>query len=92
MTTSCDFNPDQYLTPAQLVDRWSEHPLLKMSYVTLARRRAAGKPPEFLHAGHNDRVYYHIDAIEAYELSRNPHAINQRQSLQEHPEGDRPSA
>ena len=70
MTTS--FDRSQYLTPAELVERWKDHDLLSMSYVTLARRRAAGKEPEFIHAGHNDRVFYHIDVIEAYESSRVP--------------------
>lgn len=82
MTTS--FDRSQYLTPAELVDRWKDHPLLSMSYVTLARRRAAGKEPAFIHAGHNDRVFYQLDVIKAYELSRLPSdAIHQPEPVQE---------
>jgi hypothetical protein len=66
------FDRSQYLSPAELVDRWKDHPLLSMSYVTLARRRAAGKEPEFIHAGHNNRVFYKLDVIKAYESSRVP--------------------
>jgi hypothetical protein len=67
------FDRTRYLTPAELVERWKEHPLLSVSYVTLARRRAAGKEPAYIHAGHNDdRIFYHIDVIEAYETSRVP--------------------
>ncbi len=87
MTISCDFDPSKYLTPAQLVERWKNHPLLSMSYVTLARRRAAGKEPAFVHAGHNDRVYYNLDVIKAYELSRNPHAKPECEPVQEQQEG-----
>ena len=92
MTTSYDgFDKTQYLTPAELVGRWADTPLA-LSYVTLARRRSAGKAPEFCYAGHNDRVYYSLEAIEAYELSRGPHAPDQRQPVQERQEGERQPA
>jgi hypothetical protein len=82
MTTS--FDRSQYLTPAELVERWKDHPLLSMSYVTLARRRAAGKEPAFIHAGHNDRVFYQLDVIETYEHSCLPSdAIHQPEPVQE---------
>ena len=82
MTTS--FDRSQYLTPAELVERWKDHDLLSMSYVTLARRRAAGKEPAFIHAGHNDRVFYKLDVIKAYESTILPSdAIHQPESVQE---------
>lgn len=87
MTSYDGFDRSKFLTPAELVERWQDTPL-SISYVTLARRRAAGKEPVFCHAGHNDRVYYPLDAIEAYELARSPHAPNERQPVQEHPEGE----
>jgi hypothetical protein len=91
------FDRSQYLTPAELVSRWAEHPLFSTSYVTLARRRAAGKEPAFIHAGHNSsRVFYKLDDIIAYELAHLPHqqehAIPERQPLQERPEGEGQSA
>ena len=55
-----------------------------MSYVTLARRRAAGKEPAFIHAGHNDRVFYKLDVIKAYESTILPSdAIHQPEPVQE---------
>jgi hypothetical protein len=86
-TISSEFNPAQYLTPAQLVERWADTPLA-ISYVTLARRRAAGKGPQACYAGHNDRVYYHLDAIVAYESATKPHAKPQRLIIQERQEGE----
>ena len=86
-TTSSEFNTAQYLTPAQLVERWAGTPLA-ISYVTLARRRAAGKGPQACYAGHNDRVYYHLDAIMAYESATKPHAKSQRFTVQERSEGE----
>ena len=91
LTTSSEFNADEYLTPAQLVDRWADTPLA-ISYVTLARRRAAGKGPQACYAGHNDRVYYHLDAIVAYESATKPHAKPQRLTVQERSEGEGLSA
>ena len=85
--TSYDFDPSCYLTPAQLVERWKDSPF-PVSYVTLARWRAAGKNLEFVLAGPNNRVYYHMDAIEAFELSRNPHAPAQCKPVQEQPQGN----
>lgn len=87
MTTS--FDRSQYLTPAELVSRWSDHPLFSTSYVTLARRRAAGKEPAFIHAGHNNnRVFYKLEVIQAYEQQHLPNdAKPQREPVQEHTEG-----
>jgi hypothetical protein len=87
MTTSFDFDPSKYLTPAQLVERWKNTPLA-ISYVTLARRRSAGKGPVACYAGHNHRVYYGLETIEAYEKSLEPHAKPQRESVQERSEGE----
>ena len=56
MTSFEGFDKTRYLTPAELVSRWADTPLA-LSYVTLARRRSAGKEPKFCYAGHNDRVY-----------------------------------
>jgi len=85
MTISSEFNPADYLTPAQLVERWAGTPLA-ISYVTLARRRAAGKGPVACYAGHNDRVFYHLDVIKAYESATKPHDKHQRVTVQERQE------
>lgn len=68
MTTSFDqFDPGQYLTPAQLVERW-KGTAFPVSLVTLARWRRVKRGPEFIKTGHNDqRVYYPLTGIESYE-------------------------
>jgi hypothetical protein len=68
MTTSFDqFDPGQYLTPAQLVERW-KGTAFPAALVTLARWRARSRGPEFIKFGHNSRlVYYPLSGIESYE-------------------------
>lgn len=68
------FNPDQHLSPAQLVERWADSPF-PISLVTLARWRRSGHGPAFIKAGHRDsRVFYPVSAIEQYESTLTPNA------------------
>ncbi len=71
MTTSFDFDPEQHLTPAQLVDRWHDTPF-PVSLVTLARWRRVDRGPKHIKAGHASRIFYPIAAIEAYETTLSP--------------------
>ena len=66
------FDPDQHLSPVQLVERWSNSPF-PVSLVTLARWRRSGHGPAFVKAGHRDsRVFYPLSAIEQYESTLTP--------------------
>lgn len=64
--SSFDFNREDYLSPAELVERWRATPF-PVSLVTLARWRRIRRDPQFIKAGHNGRVYYPLEAIRAYE-------------------------
>lgn len=65
-TIFSEFNPDEHLTPAQLVGRWRDTPF-PVSLVTLARWRRAKRGPAFIKMGHAARIFYPIHEIESYE-------------------------
>lgn len=64
-----DFNRGEHLTPQELVARWSGT-ACPVSLVTLARWRRLKQAPAYVKVGRGPgRVFYHLDAIRAYEDS-----------------------
>ena len=64
-----DFRREEHLTPQELVKRWADT-ACPVSLVTLARWRRLKQAPSYAKIGRGPgRVFYSLDAIQAYENS-----------------------
>jgi len=64
-----DFSREEHLTPQELVKRWAGT-AYPVSPVTLARWRRLKQSPSYVKIGRGPgRVFYSLDAIQAYENS-----------------------